>query len=312
MTVTTGVEATAFEDLGDLVLRDAARCRGSERSRPGSWWEPMVPGPLFALRSAKTSRARSHDDEWLVVDARNVPGSFDHIEFLCDRFAQPPTSSHRRAAPRWEFMLRPGETRDQVEREETIRELLAPWDPEGVAELERVAVYRFHARSCAAYRSGNLFLAGDAAHVTPPFAGQGLVSGLRDALNLAWKLAWVVRGWAGEPILDSYDEERRPHVRQMIGLARFAGALIMPRNRIVATLIHGALRVGSGCVVRRYVTEMRMKPRNEFSRVCSSRDGVAFAVGAGFRNFGLAFLSGDPNGIRTRVAGMKTRCPGPD
>src|SRR5208337_4406369 len=105
--------------------------------------------------------------------------------------------------------------------------------------IERRAVYRFHARTAGAFRKGRVFLAGDAARITPPFAGQELVAGLRDAANLSWKLAWVLRGRASPAILDTYDEERRPHAKAMIDLAKFMGRLIMPRSAAVALLTHG-------------------------------------------------------------------------
>ena len=104
--------------------------------------------------------------------------------------------------------------------------------------IERKAVYRFHARTAEAFSNGRIFLAGDAAHITPPFAGQGLVAGLRDAANLSWKIAWVLQG-ALAKILDSYDEERRPHAKAMIDLAKFMGRLIMPHSAAKALLIHG-------------------------------------------------------------------------
>jgi 3-(3-hydroxy-phenyl)propionate hydroxylase len=83
---------------------------------------------------------------------------------------------------------------------------------------------------------------GDAAHITPPFAGQGLVAGLRDVANLSWKLAWVAQGRADMAILDSYDVERRPHAKAIIILALFMGKLVMPSNRIAAFLTHGLMR----------------------------------------------------------------------
>ena len=93
-------------------------------------------------------------------------------------------------------MLHPGESAEEMERPEKVRELLSPWVSADDIEIERTAVYRFHARTVERFQQGRVFLAGDAAHITPPFAGQGLVAGLRDALNLCWKLAWVLRGRA--------------------------------------------------------------------------------------------------------------------
>ena len=129
-----------------------------------------------------------------------------------------------------------------MERPESVRRLLAPWCDVDRIRIERTAVYRFHAREAKSFSKGRCFLAGDAAHITPPFAGQGLVAGLRDVANLAWKLAWVVRGRADARILDSYDAERRPHAKKIINLARFLGALVMPRNRAVAFALHGLIR----------------------------------------------------------------------
>jgi 2-polyprenyl-6-methoxyphenol hydroxylase-like FAD-dependent oxidoreductase len=109
--------------------------------------------------------------------------------------------------------------------------------------IERIAVYRLQARTASAYSRGRCFLAGDAAHSAPPLAGQGFVAGLRDAANLAWKLAWVVQGRAGAAILASYDQERRPHARKVIRRARLLGALVMPPNRAVAFAVHAAIRL---------------------------------------------------------------------
>ena len=100
-------------------------------------------------------------------------------------------------------------------------------------EVERKAVYTFHARVADRWRVGRVFLAGDAAHLMPPFAGQGMNGGMKDAVNLAWKLVAVVRGQASEDILDTYDVERAPVVRKMVEVSRRLGSLIMPTSRIV-------------------------------------------------------------------------------
>jgi 3-(3-hydroxy-phenyl)propionate hydroxylase len=162
-------------------------------------------------------------------------------------------------------MLHPGEDAQAMERPESVRRLLAPWCDVDRIRIERTAVYRFHAREARSFSKGRCFLAGDAAHVTPPFAGQGLVAGLRDVANLAWKLAWVVRGQADARILNSYDTERRPHAKKIIKLARFLGALVMPRNRAVAFALHGLIRairvLPAG---RRLFDDLKIKPENTF------------------------------------------------
>ncbi|HEX6704796.1 MAG TPA: bifunctional 3-(3-hydroxy-phenyl)propionate/3-hydroxycinnamic acid hydroxylase [Albitalea sp.] len=203
--------------------------------------------------------------DWLIVDALGVPNPVDHVEFICDPRRPTPHMVAPGGRQRWEFMLHPGEDATAMERPESVRRLLARWCDAEHIRIERTAVYRFHAREARTFSKGRCFLAGDAAHVTPPFAGQGLVAGLRDVANLAWKLAWVVRGQADAGILSSYDEERRPHARKIIRLARFLGALVMPRNRAVAFALHGLIRairvLPAG---RRLFDDLKIKPENTF------------------------------------------------
>jgi len=210
---------------------------------------------------------KTYAEDWLVVDARGVSHPIDHVEFICDHRRPVPHMTAPHDRERWEFMLRPGETRAEMETEERVSELLAPWGKPSEMTLERKAVYRFHARTAKAFRKGRIFLAGDAAHITPPFAGQGLVAGLRDAANLSWKIAWVLQGRASPSILESYDQERRPHAKAMIDLARLMGRLIMPRNAAVALVTHGFMRLTRLVPpLRRYFEELEIKPRNEFPR----------------------------------------------
>lgn len=118
---------------------------------------------------------------------------------------------------RWEFMLLPGETAEEMNREDVAWDLLNVWGrtPEN-SVLERHAVYRFQARWAKSWREGRLMLAGDSAHLMPPFAGQGMCSGIRDAMNLTWKLDLVLRGKADDDILDTYTTERITHLRNAI------------------------------------------------------------------------------------------------
>ncbi len=202
-------------------------------------------------------------EDWLIVDARNVPRPIDHVEFICDHRRPTPHMTAPGARERWEFMLRPGETREEMESDTRIRELLAPWGNVDDMVIERKAVYRFHARTVNAFSQGRVFLAGDAAHITPPFVGQGLVAGLRDVANVCWKLASVIHGHAAPRILDTYDQERRPHVKAMIRFARFMGGLVMPRNAAVALVTHGLMRAMR--LVPKWRTafeELEIKPRN--------------------------------------------------
>lgn len=204
-------------------------------------------------------------EDWLIIDAKNVPGAFDHVEFLCDPKRPTPHMIAPGGRTRWEFMLNPGETLESIEAGGGLAKLLKPWCDLDAVEIERKAVYRFHARCCDHFRKGRVLLVGDAAHITPPFAGQGLVAGLRDVANLAWKLAFVVQGRAAPAILDTYDEERRPHARRMIALAQSMGRSIMPRSRARAFMIHGLMKLASVTPgLGKHLRDGGGKPKNEF------------------------------------------------
>lgn len=167
------------------------------------------------------------DEPWLVIDVNVGEGaSLPDINLqICDP-ARPTTcvlmgpGRHR-----WEFMLLPGETAEQVLDDAFIAPLLEPWNC-GDVTIERKAVYRFHGLVAKSWRAGRVLLAGDSAHQMPPFAGQGMCSGMRDAANLAWKLPLVLRGEADEALLDTYQPEREPHVRTYIQLAIGMGRVV--------------------------------------------------------------------------------------
>ncbi|HEV6966348.1 bifunctional 3-(3-hydroxy-phenyl)propionate/3-hydroxycinnamic acid hydroxylase [Roseateles sp.] len=269
-----GVEMEGLADDGRQVqasLRDADGHAWQARARflVGADGANSLVRRLLGLEF----EGRTFSQDWLIVDALDVPEPIDHIEFICD----PRRPTPRMVAPggrqRWEFMLHPGEDAQAMERPESVRRLLAPWCDVDKVRIERTAVYRFHAREARAFSKGRCFLAGDAAHITPPFAGQGLVAGLRDVANLAWKLAWVVKERADDRILDSYDAERRPHARKIINLARFLGALVMPGNRAAAFLMHGLIRtlrlLPKG---RALFDDLKIKPENTFDTGLFWRD----------------------------------------
>jgi hypothetical protein len=146
---------------------------------------------------------------------------------LCDPARPTTVVSGGPGRRRWEFMRLPHETLDELNSEAAAWRLLEPWEirPDN-AQLERHAVYTFRGAWADAWRKGRILLAGDAAHLTPPFVGQGLCSGMRDAANLAWKLDLVLAGRAAEPLLDTYTSERLPHVRALIEFAVSLGRVI--------------------------------------------------------------------------------------
>jgi 3-(3-hydroxy-phenyl)propionate hydroxylase len=256
---------------------------------------------------------RTFAQDWLIVDACDVPDPIDHVEFVCDPGRPTPHMVAPGRRQRWEFMLRPGEDAQAMERPESVRKLLAPWCDIDHIRIERTAVYRFHARTARAFSRGRCFLAGDAAHVTPPFAGQGLVSGLRDVANLAWKLAGVLRGQLDGRVLDSYDTERRPHAIKIINLARFLGALVMPSNRAVAFALHGLIRTLRVLPVSRALfDDLKIKPENTFQAGLFQRNrkherlraGSALPQGWVRPHGGNPTLSDDALGLHWALVGV--------
>ncbi|MGP0094274.1 MAG: bifunctional 3-(3-hydroxy-phenyl)propionate/3-hydroxycinnamic acid hydroxylase [Xanthobacteraceae bacterium] len=176
----------------------------------------------------------TYAERWLVIDARIDNHDVDNITFFCDPRRPTVRLPAVGSRVRWEFMQLPGEPPDELASDDSIRRLLAPFVDVAAVEIERRVVYTFHARVADRWRKDRVLLAGDAAHLMPPFAGQGMNGGMKDVANLAWKLAAVVAGSAGEEILDTYEIERADHVRAMVNLSRRLGAVIMPTNRAIA------------------------------------------------------------------------------
>lgn len=207
-------------------------------------------------------------NQWIVVDIANDPLGTPNI-YLCADPVRPYVSA---ALPhgirRFEFMVMPGETEEELGRPENMRRLLAKVlpDPDRV-ELIRQRVYNHNARLAGRFRINRVLLAGDAAHIMPVWQGQGYNSGMRDASNLGWKLALVVKGLADESLLDSYEVERRDHAKAMIDLSVLAGQVLAPPKRW-----QGLLRDGVSWLLnylppaKRYLLEMRFKPMPQYRK----------------------------------------------
>lgn len=187
--------------------------------------------------------------DWLIVDViLNEPRVFEPANLqICD--PRRPTTAVC-AGPgrrRWEFMRMPGESIEELNCEKTAWRLLQPWDlrPDN-ARLVRNTVYRFQARWADEWRDGRLLLAGDAAHLMPPFAGQGMCSGLRDAANIAWKLDLVLGSVADDALLDSYTPERSDHVQHAIVTSVALGRVICATDPDVVARRDAAMLAGGG------------------------------------------------------------------
>jgi 2-polyprenyl-6-methoxyphenol hydroxylase-like FAD-dependent oxidoreductase len=169
------------------------------------------------------------DREWLVVDVvPHTPPTW--LPYACQRLGPARPTTLVPAGPgrrRWEFMIMPGDSQDDIDTDENAWRLLKPWEIHpGNADLVRHALYTFRARWADRWHSGRVVLAGDAAHQMPPFLGQGFNSGIRDAANLAWRLALLVGGKGQESLLDDYTTERRAQVAQIVEMTVAIGGLI--------------------------------------------------------------------------------------
>ena len=228
--VDRGCEVEAVRAQGDCVELDARREDGTcigVRARYGIGCDGANSVVRGALGIPWLDLGFHFD--WLVVDVLPaVPRRWDPLNWqLCDPARPTTLVSGGPGRRRFEFMRLPHESLDQLADEAAAWRLLEPWGlHSGNAKLERHAVYTFRARWAEAWRRERWLLAGDAAHLMPPFAGQGMCSGLRDAANLAWKLDLVLAGRAPDRLLDSYASERIPHVRALIELSIELGKVI--------------------------------------------------------------------------------------
>ncbi|MGU3654504.1 bifunctional 3-(3-hydroxy-phenyl)propionate/3-hydroxycinnamic acid hydroxylase MhpA [Mycolicibacterium sp. A43C] len=232
-------------------------------------------GANSLVRRAIGSEMRSmgFDQRWLVIDIATDAElqQWEGVHQLCDAHR---AGTYMRIGPdryRWEFRLLDHESADDYATLTELRPLIAPWlrdveDP--TLRLIRTAEYTFRAQLADRWRGGNAFLLGDAAHLTPPFIGQGMGAGLRDAMNLAWKIAGVHHRDLAPSVLDSYETERRPHARHMISLALNVGRAMTSGGRIGAaarSLLLPHLHVIPGLKAK--VTDSRTPPLHSSTMV---------------------------------------------
>lgn len=169
-----------------------------------------------------------YDKNWLVVDVKleienNLPS---YAAQICDPRRISTYIPAHLPFRRWEFILLDGETETEMLKDKKIQELISPWLKPVQYKIIRAAVYRFHSLLTKSFKKGNCFLIGDAAHQNPPFMGQGMMTGYRDALNLSWKLISVIKDSFPEELLESYDEERKPHSRFVVDGSAAIGKLM--------------------------------------------------------------------------------------
>lgn len=193
-------------------------------------------GSLVRAAVGATMEELNFQQRWLVVDVATEAelGQWEGVQQVCDPHRAATYMRIGADRYRWEFRLLPGERAEDFTTLPALLPLIGPW-VSGVApdtlSVRRVAEYTFRAQVADRWRRGGVFLLGDAAHLTPPFIGQGMCAGLRDAMNLGWKLAGVVNERLPEAVLDSYEIERKPHVRHLIRFAIGVGAAMTAGGR---------------------------------------------------------------------------------
>ena len=243
---------------------------GGETSTVRAPYVAACDGGKSGVREALgiTMSGSSYDEKWLIVDLVGSTDRFRHTRVFCDPQRPGLALPGPEGTRRYEFMMLPGEDAGVLLDESNVRQLLARHSEEDARlEITRKVIYHFHARMAERWRDGRIFLAGDAAHLTPPFAGQGMNSGVRDAANLGWKLAACIRGELGAGVLDSYESERKPHAWALIQMAVRMGHVMMPRGRLQAMLTQLAFRVLSLYKpARDYVLQMKYKPQPHFEQ----------------------------------------------
>ncbi len=264
-----GAEATALtHDIDGVIVH--INERGVPRRLAADWLVGADGGRSFTrselgIRLAGTTQTQ----RWIVVDLLNEQKKHEPFaEFHCDGkrpYVLVPGVDGRL---RIEFMLFDYEDADKMTSPDSIRELIVPAFRSELApeDVRRAAVYVAHQRVALTYRSGRTFLAGDAAHLMPPFAGQGLNAGVRDAANLAWKLIETVKGGATERLLDSYEIERRTHGARMVKISRRIGAVVMATNPVATRTRDAVVRlVNLVPRARHYLANMRFITPPDYS-----------------------------------------------
>ncbi len=178
----------------------------------------------------------TYPQDWMILDIEKNPIPSSEVIFTINPERPAVTLPGPGDKRRWEFVVKENDNPDTLFEEKNLSKLLAPWGDIKDMDITRKAVYTFHARTAENYQKGNVFLLGDSAHITPPFAGQGMMAGLRDCYNLCWKLTAVLNKQLDKKVLASYEKERIPQSRQVIKFAQHMGKVILPQNKKVAKI----------------------------------------------------------------------------
>ncbi|MEM7341316.1 MAG: bifunctional 3-(3-hydroxy-phenyl)propionate/3-hydroxycinnamic acid hydroxylase [Actinomycetota bacterium] len=225
-----GLEVIDVDPVEPCVVTQSSAAAGGQQ-RLTARWVIGADGASSTVRKVCSIGLdnQGFDQDWLVVDTTQLDPDLP-LSPLAQQHCHPDrvvtfVPGHRNHK-RWEFQLRNDETQDDARTPEFLQARMSEWGTPEQLRIDRSAVYRFHATVAERFRVGSVFLAGDAAHQMPPFNGQGMCTGMRDAENLSWKLAAVRGGVLPEEVLDTYEVERLPHATGQVAHSAAAGRLI--------------------------------------------------------------------------------------
>lgn len=293
--VVMGNRFTGLEQDADGVTVTTLTSQGETRTYRGSYLIGADGGSSAVRKSLGISFDGSSNAFWLVIDAEDDPMGIP-LNYIGANPRRPyGVMSLPFSMRRFEFALRKNETEEMALKDEFIFDLLSPFveHPERVKIL-RKRVYRHGSRMAHNFRQGRVFLAGDAAHIMTTFAGQGWNSGMRDATNISWKLASVIKGQASEEILDTYHLERWPHAKAMVDLSLALARIFSTQSMVMAGLrdaLFTVLKLVPSA--RRYVMEMRYKPMPRYDH------GVVVDASTAQAGLSSAELTGPTFAFRT-------------
>lgn len=281
-----GTEFTAMRQVGETVLVELTRLVDGASRTVGCRYLLGCDGGRSPVRQALSiiMTGRSHTEAWLVVDTLN-----DGHDELYGMHHGDPRRPHviipgLDGRCRYEVLLHTGEAKPGEDLPiARIRTLLEGLRDVGADDIERAVVYRFHSLVADRWSDRRAFLLGDAAHMMPPFAGQGLNSGIRDAANLSWKIADVLAGRLGPAALSTYELERKPHAAATVRLSQRLGRLVMTTNAALAArrdqVLAAAMTTAEG---QTFFEEMRYRPVPDLTGgICVPDEVDLQPVGAG-------------------------------
>lgn len=215
---------------------------------------------------------KNFPEPWLVVDLKQKEGEdglrhIPYFNFYCDPALPAVSCPQPDGYHRFEFMLQKGQTKEYMEKPSTVRQMISKYVDPDKFEVKRKLVYTFNALMANKWREGRFILAGDAAHMTPQFMGQGMSSGVRDAYNLAWKLSLVLNGKAGDQLLDTYESERRAHAKAMIDVSVWLKDMVSMKSPVGAVIRNSAVAATlSTPIAKDWLKKGGVKPKPVYKR----------------------------------------------